>query len=269
MSPAVKLSWPATHEFWEIPVLFEDEHLLALEKPAGLLTALDRQAPDRPSLPKLLQDSLSAGKPWARERNLTYLALAHRLDADTSGVLLLAKTKLALLALADQFGSGAVTRQQVILIQGVPTEDAMVVAQKLAPHPLQPGRLRVDSRHGKKATSEFAVLERFSRWSLLRGILRQERPEQIPLHLNYMGFPVVGDEGRGGKKLWLSRLKRDFHLKPGREERPLISRVMVHLEEVNLVHPVTQRPLSLRSEWPKDLRVALKYLRQYARTAAA
>jgi 23S rRNA-/tRNA-specific pseudouridylate synthase len=74
----------------------------------------------------------------------------------------------------------------------------------------------------------------------------------------------VGDEVHGGKKLWLSRLKRDFRLKPGREERPLISRAALHLEELSVRHPVTQQPLSIRSEWPKDLRVAVKYLRLYA-----
>jgi RluA family pseudouridine synthase len=265
VNPPVKLSWPATHEFWEIPVLFEDEHLFALDKPPGLLTSPDRLAPERPSLMTLLHGGIAAGKPWARERHLTYLANAHRLDLDTGGVLLLAKTKAALVALADLFGSGAVIRHQVTLVQGVPPDDAFVVDEKLAPHPLLPGRMRIDSRNGKKSSTEFAVLERFSRWSLVRCRLRQERPQQISLHLNHAGFPVVGDEVHGGKQLWLSRLKRDFRLKPGREERPLISRVMLHLEELSLTHPVTQQPLSIKSEWPKDLRVALKYLRLYGK----
>jgi len=109
------------------------------------------------------------------------------------------------------------------------------------------------------------VLERFSRWSLVRCRLHQERPQQILLHLNHAGLPVVGDEAHGGKKLWLSRLKRDFRLKPGREERPLISRVLLHVEELSLTHPVTQQPVSIKSEWPKDLRVAVKYLRLYGK----
>ena len=70
----IKLSSPATREFWEIPVLFEDEHLLALDKPAGLLTSPDRYDPQRPNLMKLLHAGIAAGKPWARERNLTYLS---------------------------------------------------------------------------------------------------------------------------------------------------------------------------------------------------
>jgi len=262
----VKLSWPATRGFWEIPVLFEDDHLLALEKPAGLLTSPERLSPEQPSLMQLLHDGIAAGKPWARDRHLAYLANAHRLDADTSGVLLLAKHKPALIALADLFGSGQVVRNQLALVQGVPPDDSFVVAEKLAPHPLLPGRMRIDSRNGKKATTEFTVLERFSRWSLVSCRLLQERPQQIPLHLNHAGFPLVGDELHGGKPLWLSRLKRDFHLKPGREERPLISRALLHLEELSLAHPLTQQPLSIKSEWPKDLRVAMKYLRLYGKS---
>ena len=74
----------------------------------------------------------------------------------------------------------------------------------------------------------------------------------------------LADEIYGGKKLWLSRLKKDFYLKPGREERPLIGRTALHAEELSLSHPVTHEPLALKCAWPKDLKVAVKYLRQYA-----
>src|SRR5206468_959441 len=87
----IKLSSPDTREFWEIPVLFEDDHLLALNKPPGLLTSPDRCDPDRPNLMKLLHAGIAAGKPWASQHQLSYLANAQRLDFDTSGVILLAK----------------------------------------------------------------------------------------------------------------------------------------------------------------------------------
>lgn len=260
---AVKLSSPATQEFWEIPVLFEDGHLLALDKPAGLLTSPDRQAWERPSLMKLLHAGIAAGKPWARERGLTYLANAHRLDYETSGVLLLAKSKAVLAALADQFGSDKPVRQYIALVQGVPTETNFEAAEKIAPHPHWPGRMRLDPRQGKKSHTKFTVRETFSRWSLVTCTPHGERPQQILLHLSHAGFPVTGDEAHGGKKLWLSRLKQDFRLKPGREERPLISRTALHLDALNLTHPITRQPLAIQSECPKDLRVALKYLRQY------
>src|SRR5271167_4065857 len=101
MSEVIKLSSPATHEFWEIPVLFEDEHLLALDKPARLLTSPDAADLARPSLMKLLHSAIADKKSWASERNLDYLNNANFLDFDVGGVLLLAKNKLAFIALAN------------------------------------------------------------------------------------------------------------------------------------------------------------------------
>src|SRR3954452_3853516 len=117
-NPIIKLSSPATNEFWEINVVFEDEHLLALDKPSGLLTSPDRYDPNRPNLMKLLHAGIAEGKPWAKARELTYLANAHRLDFETTGVLLLAKNKLALVKLADMFGTDKPLKTYVALVQG-------------------------------------------------------------------------------------------------------------------------------------------------------
>ncbi|HEV2436236.1 MAG TPA: RluA family pseudouridine synthase [Verrucomicrobiae bacterium] len=260
----VKLSSPATREFWEIPVLFEDDHLLALDKPAGLLSSPDRYDPQRPNLMKLVHTAIAAGKPWARERNLTYLMNAHRLESETSGVLLLAKDKPTLVALANLFGSEKPLRKYVALAQGTPTEDKFEVDARLAPHPLKIGLMRVDPKNGKKAKTRFEVLEKFSGWTLLRCEPLTGRTHQIRAHLRHAGLPMVGDELYGGKKLWLSRLKHDYRLKPGHEERPLLSRVALHAEELTLPHPATGRTVTIVAPWPKDLKVAVKYLRQYA-----
>ena len=264
MSAAIKLSSPATKEFWEIPVLFEDAHLLALDKPAGLLVSPDRHDEVRPSLMKLLLEGLAAGKPWARERGLTYLSNAHRLDFETSGVILLAKSKAALITLADFFGAEKPLRKYLALAWGRPLAATFEVDAKLAPHPVKPGQMCVNPLEGKKSRTEFTVLEQFSDWTLLRAAPLTDRTHQIRVHLKHTDFPVVADELYGGKKLWLSRMKRDFRLKPGREERPLISRAALHAEELSLPHPVTGEPVLIQSPWPKDLRVAVKYLRQYA-----
>src|SRR5580698_4489102 len=120
MTPVIKLSSPATKEYWEIPVLFEDESLLALDKPVGLLTSPDRYDPLRSNLMKLLHAGIAAHKPWARERNLSYLSNAHRLDFETSGVILLAKSKPVLVTLADLFGSEKPLKQYIALASGVP-----------------------------------------------------------------------------------------------------------------------------------------------------
>ena len=168
------------------------------------------------------------------------------------------------MALADLFGAEKPLRHHVALAWGNPPEKNFEVDAKLAPHALKLGEVCVSFREGKKSLTRFEVLEQFSDWCLLRCTPLTGRTHQIRIHLKHAGFPIVGDELYSGKQLWLSRLKRDFRLKPGREERPLISRVALHAEELSLVHPTTNETIVIKSEWPKDIRVAVKYLRQYA-----
>jgi RluA family pseudouridine synthase len=266
VSAAIKLSSPATHEFWEIPVLFEDGHLLALDKPAGLPVSPGRCDLERPNLMKLLHAAIAGARPWARERGLDYLMNAHRLDPEMSGVILLAKNKPTLIALANLFGSEKPVKKFTALVQGQPPENQFAVDAKLAPHPVKIGLLCVDAKNGKKSKTQFEVLETFPRsgHALLKCEPLIARPHQIRVHLRYAGFPVVGDELYGGKPLWLSRLKPNYRLKPGHEERPLLSRATVHAEELSLPHPVTGEVLTITAPWPKELKVALKYLRQFA-----
>jgi RluA family pseudouridine synthase len=266
VSAVIKLSSPATREFWEIPVLFEDEHLLALDKPAGLLTSPDRYDPDRPNLMKLLHAGIENGKPWARERNLDYLSNAHRLDFETSGVILLAKNKNVLVALANLFGTEKPVKKYLALVRGEPLENQFEVDARLAPHPVKIGLMRVDLKNGKQSKTKFEVLENFPRFgcALLKCEPLTGRTHQVRVHASHVGLKIVGDELYGGKFLWLSRLKPDYRLKPGREERPLISRVALHAKELTLPHPVTNEILTITAPWPKDLKVAVKYLRQFA-----
>lgn len=267
MSAIIKLSSPETQQFWEVPVLYEDAQVLALDKPSGLPISPDRYDPDRPSLLKLLHAGIAAAKPWARERGLSYLMNTHRLDLETSGVLLLAKDKATLIALANLFGSEKPLRHYVALVQGDPAESRFEVNVPLAPDTLKPGVIRVDPRHGKKSFTRFEVRERFRRWALVQCEPRTERRHQIRVHLRHARLPVVGDALYGGRPLLLSSLKHDYHLKPGRTERPLMARVALHAEKLALTHPATGQPLSLEAPWPKDLRVAVKYLRQFCPTA--
>ncbi len=263
MNATIKLSSPATREFWEIPVVFEDAHLLALDKPAGLLTATDRDDPARPSLMRLLHDAIAAGKSWAVERGLTYLNPAHRLDAETSGVILFAKSKPVLVALANQFGTDQPQAKYVALARGVPRAEQFEVDAKIAPHPLTPGLMRVDSRQGKRSKTLVSVVETFRDYVWLSCRPVTNRTHQIRVHLRHTGLPIVGDALYDGKPLLLSRLKRDYRLKPGRTERPLLARVALHVEELALVHPITGATVTFTAPCPKDLRVALKYLREH------
>jgi len=264
-SSTIKLSSPATREFWQIPVLFEDAHLLAFDKPAGLLASPDRNEPERANLTTLLHAGIAAGKPWAQERALAYLMNAYRLDAETSGVILFAKFKSVFVALADFFGAGQSGQKYLALVRGAPREDCFEVDAKLAPHPTRPGLMRVDVRDGKRAVTRFELLEKFAQTTLLRCEPLTLRPHQIRVHLCHVGMRLVGDGLYGGKPLWLSQLKPDFRLKEGKIERPLISRAALHAEQLLLPHPVNGEPLTLTAPWPKDMKVAVKYLRRFAK----
>ncbi len=264
MTSTIKLSAPATREFWEIPVLYEDVHLLALDKPSGLLTSPDRYDPNRPNLMKLLHGGIADAKPWAKERALSYLMNAHRLDFETSGVILLAKSKLVLVELANLFGSEKPLKTYIALAQDAPEQDNFEVDARLAPHPMKVGLMRVDPKRGKHSRTLFEVRERFAGWTLLTCRPLTGRTHQIRVHLRHVGLPIVGDSLYGGKALWLSRLKHDYHLKRGEEERPLIGRLALHAEALSLVHPMTAQTLTITAPSPKDLAVGLKYLRRFA-----
>jgi RluA family pseudouridine synthase len=264
VSAIIKLSSPATREFWEIPVLYEDEHLLALDKPSGLLASPDGDQPDRPSLSKLLHGGIERGAAWARESGLTYLRPAQRLEAETSGVILLAKSKPVLITLVNLFSAEKSVKRYVALVQGAPAENQFKVEAKLAPHPMRAWLMRVDPKGGKRSVTIFEVRERFSGCTLVQCELLTDRRHQIRVHLRHVGLPAVGDQLYGGRPLLLSRLKQVYRLKPNQTERPLIARPALHAEALSLPHPITGNPLTITAPWPKDLTVAVKYLRRYA-----
>jgi 23S rRNA-/tRNA-specific pseudouridylate synthase len=212
----------------------------------------------------LLHRGIAEGKSWARKRGITYLMIAHRLEAEASGVILLARSKPVLVALANFFGAEQPGHEYTTLVQGAPEENSFEIDAKVAPHPLQAGLMWVDSRHGKRSCTRFAVQEKYSRWTLLKCEPLTHRPHQIQAHLSYARLPIAGDRFYGGQPLLLSRLKGAYHLKPNRTERPLISSPALHSERLALPHPVTAAHLSITAPWPKDLTVAVKYLRRYA-----
>jgi len=266
---SIKLSSPETGQFWEIPVLWEDDVMLALNKPAGLLVSPDRNEPARPNLMRLLHRGIERGAPWAKSRGLAWLRNTHRLDFATTGVLLLAKNKPALVALANQFGAAKPHSTCVALVRGSKTEDAFATDAGLAPHPLETGVMRVDTRNGKPSRTEFTVRERFTAAGCLLLECRpfSTRTHQVRVHLKHLRLPIVGDSIYGGPPLLLSSLKPGYRLKPGRTERPLISDVALHSEQLIITHPASGAEIKITAPWPKDLAVAIKYLRRYAQPA--
>ena len=123
--------------------------------------------------------------------------------------------------------------------------------------------MRIDQKNGKRSRTQFEVMERYSRWTLIRCRPLTGRTHQIRVHLSATGLPIVGDPLYGGKQLFLSTLKPDYRLKPNKTERALIDRTALHAETLSLAHPVTGAEVKITAPWPKDIRVAVKFLRQY------
>jgi RluA family pseudouridine synthase len=212
----------------------------------------------------LLHAGIERHAAWSRTRGLTYLMNAHRLDFETSGVLLLAKTKSMLISLANLFGSEKPVKTYVALAHGSIDRAEFEVGVALSAHPARAGEVRVDTREGRKARTLFTVRERFAGCTLLECRPLTSRTHQIRVHLRHIGAPIVGDALYGGHPLLLSRLKSGYRLKPGHVERPLLDRVALHAERLSLTHPTTGAPVEIASPMPKDLTVAVKYLRRYA-----
>ncbi|KAF0177411.1 MAG: Pseudouridine synthase [Limisphaerales bacterium] len=264
LGAVIKLSCPATQEFWEVPVVHEDEQLLAVAKPARLLSSPDRYDPQRPNLMRLLHDGIAQGATWAKQRNLTYLANAHRLDFETSGVMLLAKTKPALVALANEFGSNKPLKTYVALTRGMPAQPEFTVDAPIGPQTRQLGLMRIDTQGGKKSITEFKVIEQLRGFTLLHCHPLTGRTHQIRVHLRSVGLHIVGDVDYAGSPLYLSQIKSSYRPKFKEPERPLMGRVALHAERLEIKHPATGEPIVITAEWPKDLRVTVKYLRMFS-----
>jgi RluA family pseudouridine synthase len=242
------------------PILFEDEAVIAFDKPSGLLIAPDREDKSRQNLMEQVREKTGPGT-----------ANVHRIDADTSGLVLCAKTKVALDFLSGQFQSKTVAQTYHALTVGVPPADAFTVDLVLKEDEAKPGRMCVVKKHGKASVTEFSVREKFPQPAGRPAFAHLEcrpltaRTHQIRVHLAVSGTPVLNDPFYGDttQQLLLSNLKRGYK---GRvDERPLLTRLALHAGALTFTHPVSRKKMTLTAPLPKDFEVALKYLRKFAR----
>jgi len=234
-------------------VLYEDDHLLALDKPSGLLIAPDRWDKDLPNLMQVVHERLDPE-----------YANAHRLDRDASGVVLLAKHAEALRDLRRQFDAHGVGKCYVALTRPAPIQSAGEISKPLAADPARLGRMRVSSK-GKESITHYEVLENWNRrYALLRLIPLTGRTHQLRVHIAQLGCPILGDAFYGdGRGLLLSEFKPGYK-HTGAVERPLIGRLALHAQSLTFRHPATGQELTIESPLPKDFQIALKNLRRFA-----
>lgn len=233
-------------------VLFADDGLVAVNKPAGVSSVHDSARPNEPDLHALLEPQF--GQLWP----------VHRLDRDTSGVILFALDEATHRALSERFEGRAVIKTYHAIVVGSPSWEERTADAPLLVDGDRRHRTLIDATRGKPAVTHFRVLQRLKRFTLVEAIPETGRTHQIRVHAALLGNPVAVDELYGdGKPIFLSQLKRDYRAND-EHEIPLIGRLGLHAFRLELAHPATGEPLHIEAPYPKDFNATVKQLAKLA-----
>jgi 23S rRNA pseudouridine1911/1915/1917 synthase len=223
-----------------LPVRFEDDDVLVVAKPAGVIT----HPTERRRTGTVVNRLLGMGVPLAPAGGPLRPGIVHRLDAGTSGLLVVAKTDEAYASLRDVFRRHAAERRYVALVRGHLDHDRFVVE---APLGRRAARIVIDRSEGRPASTSFATRERLPRTSLLEAVPMTGRTHQIRVHLSGVGHPILGDRPYGGGGDEASRLG--------------LTRPFLHAERLAFRHPSTGETIDVEEPLPDDLRRALDLAR--------
>lgn len=230
-------------------LIAESDDYIALNKPSGLLSIPDREGKEV-SLKHLL--NAQYGKVFT----------VHRLDRDTSGLIIFAKNEIAHKFFSQQFENRQTEKIYHGLVIGCPPQTEGGIDAPIAEHPVQRG-LMVIHRTGKASLTDYKVEEDFKQYSWVRFQIHTGRTHQIRIHMKQLGFPIVCDPLYGdGKPFLLSSIKPRFKLsKDELEEKPLLPRLALHASSLKIEN-ADGKQLQLEAELPKDIRASLQQLRK-------
>ena len=246
-------------DFWEEPqlgdqpeaipldIIFEDEEIMIINKSVGMVVHPGSGNPDGTLVNALL----------AHEESLGFLpraGIVHRLDKDTSGLMVIAKKESAYLNLIEQLKERSVKRTYMAIVVGVPISNK-IINEPIGRHP----KIRTKQavvKSGKEAITRVSLSESFHGYSLLRVNLETGRTHQIRVHLSYAGYPIVGDSVYGARKQFA----------PGSTEglKNIISsftRQALHASELELIHPSSEKLVSFEADLPEDMSTLIGQLK--------
>lgn len=226
-----------------IDILYEDTQLVIVNKPAGLVVypaAGHRSGTMMNALRNRCRSLASVGAPLRP-------GVVHRLDKDTSGVMVVAKTDLAYYHLQDQFRRRSIGRRYLALIYGLMKGESGVIEAAIGRHEKHRKKMSTRVKRGKDAVTLWKTLEVYREASLIEARLQTGRTHQIRVHLASVGHPVLGD-GVYGRKTRLGPIR--------------ISRQMLHAEMLSIVHPETGEEISCSAPIPEDMALLMDQLRR-------
>ena len=225
----------------ELPIFYEDEHLLVLDKPAGLVV---HPAPGHDN-DTLVNALLAHCKDLKGIGGVERPGIVHRLDRDTSGLLVVAKDEATHLALVEQFQSRQVEKVYLALVHGSPSPLAGTIRTSLGRHPVNRKKMAV-VEDGREAITRYRVVESRGGISLVEVKIETGRTHQIRVHMHHIGHPVVGDPVYGG------RMPKD--LSPRLKDAiKALGRQALHHHRMRFVHPVRGEEMEFVSPLPEDI----------------
>ncbi|MBA2114007.1 RluA family pseudouridine synthase [Bremerella alba] len=245
-----------TPEHVDLNIIFQDEHFAAINKPSGMVTHPAKGHWDGTLTAALiakfsqLSDIGGASRP----------GIVHRLDRDTSGVLVIAKNNQAHEALSQQFADRSTEKEYFALVANCPDRDRDVINQPIGPHPRYRERMSIvrDDPEAKEAQTFYEVTERFDGFSAFKVFPKTGRTHQIRVHLAHIKHPVLCDRAYGNQaRMTLGEIARTD------DEQIILARTALHARRLKINHPVTGEPLEFEAPIPEDLHSTLEILRKY------
>ncbi|MFN3550357.1 MAG: RluA family pseudouridine synthase [Endomicrobiia bacterium] len=233
-------------------IIYEDEDVIVINKKPTILTIPDRYNIFLANLQQIL------------EVKYNKIFVVHRLDKDTSGVIIFAKNEFAHKELTKQFFNHQVKKTYLAVTYGsLPLDEGKIdLPIKENQNDLQ--KVKIDFTKGKPSTTEYKVLERFKNYTLIEAKPITGRRHQIRIHLSTIGYPLVADKLYSGKdKLFLSEIKKNYKFKKNEKEKPIIERTALHSYKIEFYHFRKKQNLSFTAQPPKDFALLIKYLRIY------
>ncbi|MFC1493983.1 RluA family pseudouridine synthase [Thermodesulfobacteriota bacterium] len=239
----------------ELSLIFEDSSIIVLEKPPGLVI---HPAPGHKS-GTLVHGLLHHCRDLSGIGGVLRPGIVHRLDKDTSGLLVVAKNDNAHNFLSSQFKNGKVSKKYITVVHGLPENKKGKINLPISRHPVKRKEMAVSTLKGKNALTIWQVDESIgNKFSLLSVIIKTGRTHQIRVHMSHSGHPVVGDPVYGYKKSWWKK-----NAPSAIEILPVITRQMLHSASLGFIHPETREYMEFSSPIPDDMKLVIAELKKF------